>query len=156
MLHAVNSTGASVAQDLSPDAGGVRQILQSGLQTVVDPQRRSAVSGLLVRPEPLLESCADRFRMSRGVLVRAQPNAERIGGVAVDLITLEFPDLQLRVELWMAPSLRCARLREKSFRAGRLIRRVETMDLHLGEPDPSLFEIPFDYTYTKVEPQMKR
>jgi hypothetical protein len=47
-------------------------------------------------------------------------------------------------------------LGEKSFRDGRLIRRVEAIDLRLREPDPSLFEIPFDYIYTKLEREMKK
>ncbi len=37
MVHAVNSAGASVTQDVSPGAGGARQIINNGLQTIVDP-----------------------------------------------------------------------------------------------------------------------
>jgi hypothetical protein len=157
IFHAVNSAGASVAQDNSPGAGGVRQILHNGLQTIVDPGRRSATSGPLVRlVEAAPVSCVDRFKVAQGVRLAALPAAERIGGVAMDRITLEAPEGQSLVEVLMAPSLGCVILGEKLFRAGRLIRRVEAMDLRLGEPDPSLFEIPSDYTYTKLEREMKR
>jgi hypothetical protein len=156
IFHAVNSAGASVAQDLSPGAGGVRQILNNGLQTIVDPARRSAVSAPLGGRQPTVGSCADHYRMRPDVIPVVQRDAARIGGVAVDRVTLEFSEGQGRVELLMAPSLGCVILDEKSFRAGRLIRQVETTDLRLREPDPSLFEIPFGYTYTKVEREMKK
>src|SRR5262245_43753234 len=85
MLHAVNSAGASVAQDISPGAGGVRQILHNGRQTVIDPGRKSATSGPLVRfVGPMPPSCVDRFMLPGGIRPTVQPAAERIGGVAVD------------------------------------------------------------------------
>lgn len=156
MIHAVNSAGASVAQDVSPDAGGVRQIVHDGVQTIVDPIRRSAVSGPLIRPERSPAPCVDRYRVVSGVRRTVRPAAERIGEVPVDRVTLEFSEGRGRVEIWLAPSLDCVLLRENLFKDGRLIRRVEPIDLRLGEPDASLFEIPFDYTYTKVQREMKR
>ena len=54
------------------------------------------------------------------------------------------------------PSLGCVIHGAKSFKAGRLIRRVEAMDLRLRGLDASLFEIPFDYTYTELEQEMKK
>jgi hypothetical protein len=157
MVHAVNSAGTSVTQDASPGAGGVRQIVKNGLQTVVDPSTRSAVSGPLAGREQssASASCTHLFRVSPGMRLRVL-GAARIGGVAVDRITLESAEAQNRVELLLAPSLGCVLLGEKSFRAGRLIRRVEAVNLRLSEPDPSLFEIPFDYIYTKVEREMKK
>jgi hypothetical protein len=94
ILHAVNSAGASVAQDVSLGGGGVRQILHNGLQTIVDPSRRSAVSGPLRGHEQPPTSCIDRFTAARGVRLAG---AGRIGGVAVDRVILEFPEGQSRV-----------------------------------------------------------
>ena len=153
MVHAVNSAGASVVQDVSSGAGGVRQIMNNGFQTIVDPSRRSAITGPLAGPEQPT-SCIDRYVVTRGM--RFQPGAARIGGVVVDRVIFETADGQMRVEAFLAPSLGCVLLGEKSFKAGRLIRRVEAVDLRLREPDPSLFEIPFEYTYTKLEREMKK
>ncbi|HYI92763.1 MAG TPA: hypothetical protein VEX68_04410, partial [Bryobacteraceae bacterium] len=132
----------------------VRQIVNNGLQTIVDPSRRSAVSGPLAGREHSSGSCLDRYVVSPGMSFQA--GAARIAGVVVDRIIFETPEGQSRVEVLLAPSLGCVLLSEKSFKAGRLIRQVEAMDLRLREPDPSLFEIPLDYTYTKVEREMKK
>ena len=154
MVHAVNSAGASVTQDVSPGAGGVRQILNNGFQTIVDPSRRSAVTGPLAGPVQSSASCIDRFIVTPSM--RFEPRAARIGGVTVDRIIFEMPGGQMSGEVFMAPSLGCAVLSAKSYKAGQLIRQVEVVDLRLREPDPSLFEIPFNYTYTKLEREMKK
>ncbi|HYI92782.1 MAG TPA: hypothetical protein VEX68_04505, partial [Bryobacteraceae bacterium] len=110
MFHAVNSAGASVAQDVSPGAVRVRQIINNGLQTIVDPSRRTAVSGPLAGPAHSSGSCLDRYVVTPAV--RFQPGAARIDGVAVDRIIFETPGVQGRVEVLLAPSLGCVDLGE--------------------------------------------
>ena len=53
-----------------------------------------------------------------------------------------FPD----VEMWLAPALACIRLEETMKEDGkvRLVRQAE--NIRLGDPDPSLFAVPAEYT----------
>ena len=155
MLRAVNSAGASVTQDLSKQAGGLRQIQQGGFNTLVDPVRRSAVTG--GRPLPPYEppaACADRFRFPNPeTKIELRPGSKRIGGLTVDRITMRWRDR--RSEWYLAPALDCVLVRDEIYLAERLIRRTEATEIRLGEPDPKLFEVPMDYTYTRVSREMK-
>ena len=158
LLRAVNSAGITVTEDLSAEAGGLRQIIDRDRtsNTVIDPVRRSAVTAEygarpgFARPT----SCLERWTRIEGVQRTVQPEADRIGGVAVERMTVQAP--RWRSQVWIAPSLDCVILREESYTDGRLSRRLETSEMKLGEPDPKLFEIPFDYTFTKVKPFMKQ
>jgi hypothetical protein len=155
MLRAVNSKRHSVTQDLSAEAGGLRQIQHDGFNTLVDPVRRSAVTGgRPIPPAAESKTCMERYRFSEALTPAMRPAAERIGTIVVDRVTLTFPTG--RSEWWIAPSLDCVLLRDESFREGRLVRRSEATEINLGEPDEKLFAIPPDYTYTKVSREMKR
>lgn len=155
MLRAVNSAGASVTQDLSKEAGGLRQIQQGGFNTLVDPIRRSAVTG--ARPVPPYTppaACVDRYRFPNPeTKIEVRPNSERVGGLTVDRITIRSRDR--RSEWYLAPALDCVLLRNETYVGERLIRKFEATDIRLGEPDPKLFEVPMDYTYTRVSREMK-
>jgi hypothetical protein len=50
------------------------------------------------------------------------------------------------IEVWMAPALGCIRLEERWNRDGRLTMIRQAENIRLGDPDPSLFEVPADYT----------
>ena len=107
LLYAVNSAGASVAQDLSPEAGGLRQILRDGVQILVDPVKRSVVSGPFFRPRLEAVACADRYMFREDTRFSIQPAAARVAGVTVDRMTVEFSQAQHRLDWWIAPSLGC-------------------------------------------------
>ena len=52
-----------------------------------------------------------------------------------------FPD----VEVWVAPALGCIRLEETMRRDGKAVSVRQAENIRLGDPDPSLFEVPADY-----------
>ena len=53
-----------------------------------------------------------------------------------------FPD----VEVWVAPALGCIRLEETMKRDGKVVTLRQAENIRLGDPDPSLFAVPADYT----------
>jgi hypothetical protein len=158
MFRAMNSAGTTVTQDLSPEAGGLRQIItRNGLtNTLVDPAKRTAAAAIYNGSghQPAMASCTDRFGRIQNISRTMLPAADRIAGLVVDRLTMQ--SLQWRTELWLAPALDCAIIREESYSSGKLTRRVEAVEVRLGEADPALFEVPFDYTYTEVSPFMKK
>jgi hypothetical protein len=52
-----------------------------------------------------------------------------------------FPD----VEVWVAPALGCTRLEETMRRDRKVVTLRQAENIKLGDPDPSLFEVPADY-----------
>jgi hypothetical protein len=151
-LKAIRSDGSTatstkLAEDSMPAAVDVEDIALKRT-FVKDPVQRAyddlPMTGRQKRKlEQVPISCKGAF----GAAAICGPvQQERILGHEVHLVTVPFNgDHNRRLEIYAAPALNFLPLRTLSYRNGELHGRWDAVDVRLGEPDASLFELPSDY-----------
>src|SRR5438045_1437586 len=151
-LNAVNRDGSRVAVDLDPASVGTRQILDAAnhRDVVVDPRTRRASimarGGAYLGGAPhAITSCEDRFRHDKAAVVTVENTSGKIAGVNVQRIIVDHQNAQ-RLELFIAPSLGCEVLRSTHSMQGKTVTINTAENLHIGDPEAALFEIPPGYT----------
>lgn len=148
-LFAVNREGSIASVDLDPAAGGARQILdfQRGQTIVVDPKAKS-VSMFAYHPQQPGEPCEKRFRSNRNATVSVDHTADKVEGISVQRVSVSWENGR-NMDVFMAPSLGCQMVKAVLQQNGRLIETRVVNDLRLGDPDPTLFQIPPEYRWTQ-------
>lgn len=110
----------------------------------VDPLTRSLLTSDLSAPE--IAYLAAPGANCREHNPHLKPTGERAQILGFDTVHLsgQPPGADFRVDRWSAPALNCFVMREElTSPAFRQVR--STLEVRLGEPDPSLFEIPAGY-----------
>lgn len=90
-------------------------------------------------------------------------NVERSRVLGYEVLLSALPEVRigdgatsLSAERWLAPSLGCIPLRVTWKGGGKVVRVEEVENILLGEPDPSLFEIPIGYEEVSPGEAMRR
>ena len=88
-------------------------------------------------------SCETAFHLPPAS-VKCSPTASTIAGVPVQQVTLSSDGARIRT-YWIAPGLNFRELRAVTYVAGVLQSSMETTKVQLGDPDPSLWQLPAGY-----------
>jgi hypothetical protein len=145
-LFARNNEGSIASVDLDPNSGGVRQVINVTARRtlLIDPSSHSATEMDRGAMTNTSEPCESRFRAFVGAEVSVDRSARRIADVPVERITVNQSNGTV-LNLVVAPSLGCHMLEATTTRQGRTVERKSVENLRLGDPDPSLFEVPVGY-----------
>jgi len=130
----------------------VRMVLNlpEARRVTVDPQTESLTTYKVTQAEvKMLSAPNPTCPVSAG----ATPATFLGYPVLVDHKQITAGSRQFDEERWVAPSLNCVALKrsDRAFESGKFIARTteEALSLHLGDPDPSLFDLPANYTERK-------
>ncbi len=153
VTYARRSDGSEVKMRsiLKPDKSGYaiqRKIfnLVTGEETLVDGVTNSTTT--MPMPAKALETA----RLSRVCTNDLNPERDQISGIdVVKVVTNIKHSTTMKIEQWQAPTLNCFSLSETAYTTdpgGDSFRKMKTSQaskVDLGEPNPSMFEIPTSY-----------
>lgn len=149
-LFAALENGSIVAVDLDPSASGLRQIIDTARKQIilVNPSSRSA-SEMPYSWSPATSPCEQRFYSIVGASVSLDTFPRSMEGVPVQRISLGL-GRGLSTEILVAPSLGCRVLQSTTLQNGRVVATRVSENVKIGNPDPSLFEVPPGYRLTRT------
>lgn len=149
-LFAALENGSIMSVDLDTSGRGVRQIIDTARQQIilVNPSSRSA-SEMPYKWSPVTSPCEQHFYSIVGATVSVDKSPRSIDDVSVQRISLGLPD-GVSTDILVAPSLGCRVLQSTTTRKGRVVAALVSENLKVGNPDPTLFEVPSSYRLTRM------
>ncbi len=151
-LFAALQNGSIMSVDLDPKEPAARQIIDTARHQIIliNPGFRSASEmPYNWSPPSFSGTCERRFYKILGTTVSVDKSPRSFSGVPVERVSLHSPN-ELSAEILMAPSLGCQMLQTTTTQNGRVVATGVSEDLRVGDPDPTLFEVPSGYRLTRV------